>query len=157
MRNTGPFVRSRAAREFDALTWLAAHTSPAVLPCAVFEQRRCGLLVRAILVTLEGPGEPLDQVLPGFDTAARRVLAGALGRFVKRLHELGFRDGNLDLRNLLASRDERGGWQFVKIDSPRFRLRRPGPARDRWASADWHRLLPQLAAFGVADAARSAS
>ena len=154
-RTTGPWVRSRATREFDALTWLAEHAPPAADAIAVFEHRRAGLLCRAVLVTATFAGDPLDRLLAATDD--RAGLAHALGCYVARLHGLGYRDGNLDLRNLIGRRDDGGEWVISKIDSPKYRLRRPGEAPDRWTAADWQRLLPQLAPFGLAEETRAAA
>lgn len=155
-RRTAPWQASRPTREFDALAWLGEHGLPAAEPLAVYEWRRFGFLQKALLVTRAFPGEPADRVLPALDPVGRREAAAAIGRFVARLHELGFRDGNLDLRNLLLRCDDHG-WTATKIDSPRHRLVRPGPATDRAARADWSRLLPQLESLQVADAARRAA
>ncbi len=115
-----------------------------------------GLLARATLVTTAFDGTPADQLLAQLNPGERRELAQAIGRLVGRLHSLGFRDRNLDLRNLLVARD---GATFVvaKIDSPRFRLRAAGRTGDDLARADWARLLPQLAVWGVAGDAQSAA
>lgn len=155
-RRTAPWQASRPAREFDALGWLLEHGLPAAEPLAVFEWRRFGFVRRALLVTRAYPGDPADQVLPSLDPGERREAAAAIGRFVAQLHVLGFRDGNLDLRNLLLQRGP-GTWTATKIDSPRHHLVRPGPATDRAAQADWSRLLPQLESLQVAAAARSAA
>ncbi len=154
-RWTAPWQASRPAREFDALAWLLAHGLPAAQPMAVFEWHQFGFVRKALLVTRAYPGDPADQLLPTLDPAARREAAAAIGRFVARLHALGFRDGNLDLRNLLLQRHG-ASWIATKIDSPRHRLVRPGPATDRAARADWSRLLPQLESLQVADVARTA-
>ena len=148
-RRTGPWARSRAAAEFDALIWLRAHGLPAPAPLWVGEQRACGFLRRAVLVTAAFDGEPCDALLPTLAPPDRSALARAIGTLVARLHTLGFRDRNLDLRNLLARRTDDGVWQVAKIDSPRHRLRRAGSTDDPAARADWARLLPQLARFGV--------
>lgn len=151
---TGAWARSRAAAEFDALVWMRRHGLPAPEPILVGERRCCGFLARAVLVTAAFPGEPVDRLLPGLDSGDRTALAAAIGDLVARLHRLGFRDRNLDLRNLLAHRDEAGAWVVAKIDSPRHRLRAPG-TRDRLTRADWQRLLPQLAGHGLDAAAKA--
>lgn len=157
-RTTGPFVRSRAAREFDALSWLGQNAPPAAEAVGVFETRRLGLLRRAILVTATVPGEPLDRWLPQcVDNHERQTVAEALGRYIGRLHRLGFRCGNLDLRNLIAHRTETGRWQITLIDSPRYRLRQAGRQPDAHSEADWRRLLPQLLPFGLEAPARRAA
>jgi hypothetical protein len=116
---------------------------------AVVEARRLGFLRRATLVSAAWPGRPLDQLLPSLSQPDRDRLLEQLHRFVHRLHRAGFRDGNLDLRNLLA-RQNLGGWEIVKIDSPRFRLVAAGEPGDRWARQDRKRLRDSLEAAGVA-------
>lgn len=155
-RRTAPWQASRPTREFDALAWLGMHGLPAAEPLAVFEWRRFGFLRKAVLVTRAFPGESADLALAALDPLDRHEAAAAIGRFVARLHELGFRDGNLDLRNLLLQR-QGTAWIATKIDSPRHRLVRPGPATDRAARADWSRLLPQLESLQAATAARTAA
>lgn len=138
------------------MAWLQAHQVPTAEPIAVFETRRFGLLRRAILVTAACPGTAADALLPTLAPTEQTDLARAIGRLVGSLHRLGFRDGNLDLRNLLAHRRP-DGWCVAKIDSPRFRLRRPGPAADRWTRRDWARLSPQLQPYDLAAVARAAA
>jgi hypothetical protein len=151
-RRTGPFATGRARREFAALAWLHQHGFEAPQPVAVFERRRLGWLVQATLVTAAWPGQPATIALAGLSPDRRQQLAAAIGQLLHRLHRLGFRDRNFDLRNLLVQ--PRGDdFAIAKIDSPRWCLRRSGAAPDRLSRADWRRLLPQLATFGVADAA----
>lgn len=147
-RNTA-LARSRPARELAALKWLRAHGFEAPAGLAVVEARQLGFLRRATLVTAAWPGRPLDQLLPELSDDDRHVLLGELRHLVERLHGAGFRDGNLDLRNLLARRNL-GSWEIAKIDSPRFRLVAAGQTLDRWARQDWQRLRDSLAAAGVA-------
>jgi hypothetical protein len=141
---------SRASCEWTALAWLQAAGFAAPAPVCVLERRRLGFLRRAVLVTRAFAGEQVDFVLARSTPAERRELAAAVTATVQALHARGFRDGNLDLRNLIARRDG-AGWTIAKLDSPRWRLARGG-ARDRLARADWARLMPQLRAF-VPDAA----
>ena len=155
-RRTGPFARSRAAREFDALAWMVQHDLPAPSPIAAFEWRRFGFLHRATLVTAGFPGDDAAALLPTLPAADRAELAQAIGALVGRLHQLGFRDGNLDLRNLIARR-EAHGFVVAKIDSPRHRFRAAGAGHDRWIEADWQRLSPQLEPFVPAALARQAA
>jgi len=155
-RRTGPFARSRAAAEFDALAWMRRHGLPTAEPILAAESRRGGFLVRATLVTAAF-GEPVGDWLGRIGPDERTALAQAIGGLVGQLHRLGFRDRNLDLRNLLAQRDDSGAWTVAKIDSPRHRLCAPGRDGDRLAAADWARLLPQLAPHGLADTARAAA
>lgn len=151
-RRTGPFAEGRARREFAALSWLRQQGLAAPVPVAVFERRRWGWLVQSTLVTVAWPGQPASSALAELPPDRRQALAAAIGRLLHRLHRLGFRDRNFDLRNLLVQ-PHGGDFAIAKIDSPRWCLRRPGDAPDRLSRADWQRLLPQLAAFGVADAA----
>jgi hypothetical protein len=123
---------------------------PAPEPLAVGEVRRFGLLHRAILVTAAWPGDTVEsllrQDLPDRD---RDALIEAVRRFVERLHELGFRDRNLDLRNLLARRDPAGVFEIAKLDSPRHRIVRAGRRDDRLASEDRERLGASFRSLGL--------
>ena len=154
-RWTAPHRHSRAAREWLALTWLNDHDLPTAKPLACWESRRFGFVQHASILTAAFDGEAADQVLANANETNRCALAKAIGSFVVRLHSKGFRDRNLDLRNLLV-RQNNEQITIAKIDSPRFRLVRPGPQKDRLTEADWQRLLPQLAKFDVADLASQA-
>ena len=149
LTRTAPWQSSRAATEAAALAWLHVRGFPGPRVAGLVEWRRFGLLAKALLVTEAWPGKALDALLPTLPPDSRQQLARALGRFVAALHRLGFRDRNLDLRNLLAAATGDGGFAIAKIDSGRHRLVRPGPPRDRLARADWARLLPQLRPFGL--------
>lgn len=151
-RNTW-LAPSRAQREAQALRWLGDRDLGQVATVAVVEWRTprwlgsLGLLRRAVLVTEAWPGTAAGEVLPQLDAGERTALLDALVAHVDCLHAQGFRDGNLDLRNLLVHRDPTGAWRCTKIDSPRWRLgKRP---RDAAARADWDRLVPQLAKFAM--------
>ena len=151
-RNTW-LAPSRAHREAQALCWLRDRGLGKVVAVAVAEWRTpgwigsLGLLRRAVLVTEAWPGTAADQALAALGTAERTSLLDALTTYAERLHAQGFRDGNLDLRNLLVQRDAAGTWHCTKIDSPRWRVcARP---RDAASRADWDRLVPQLAQFAT--------
>lgn len=148
-KHTAPWRRSRAANEVRALTWLRTAGFPAPRPLAAFEWRRFAFVRRAALVTEAFAGEPADRALAAADPVGRAAIGRAIGELVRALHARGFRDRNLDLRNLLVHRDG-AAVVIAKIDSPRFRLVRPGDRDDRLRRADWRRLLPQLDRFGVA-------
>lgn len=152
-----PFCQSRAAREAAALTWLRDHGLGAPKPVAVWEERRWWLLETALLVTEAWPGPDLGILLPTLSREQQLAVGGALGRFVGTLHRLGFRDRNLDLRNLLACARADGSFEIAKIDSGRFRLRPPGATGDRLARADWRRLLAQLEPFRLGQVVRAAA
>lgn len=150
-RNTW-LAPSRAHREARALLWLLERGLGEVAPVAVAEWRtprwlgRAGFLRRAVLVTRTWPGDAAGVVLPQLAPPQRTALLDALVAHVDRLHAAGFRDGNLDLRNLLVRPGADGSWQCTKIDSPRWHVSaRP---RDAAWRADWERLIPQLAAHG---------
>lgn len=149
---TAPLRASRAAREAAALEWLARHALQPALALACFEWRRFGFVERATLVTREAPGIAADRALQTATPDARRALLAAIDEFVARLHEHGFFDGNLDLRNLIV-RDAEHGPVLAKIDSPRFRIARPtSRTARRLQSRDRARLAPQLAPHRAADA-----
>lgn len=155
-RRTAPWSDGRATREFDALTWLRDHALLAPEPLLVLEQRRLGFLQSATLVTVAHPGIAAAALLPTLEASARSTAIDAITSYVHQLHETGFRDGNMDLRNLLLHRTATG-FEVAKLDSPRYRIRPPGPADDRWTRADWQRLRPQLAAVAAASSEGSAS
>ncbi len=146
---TTRFAPSRAAREWEALTWLRARGFAAPEPLALFERRRRGLLHRAVLVTAAYPGAPLNTLLPPLPRPDRYPILAAVERTIEAVHREGFRDRNLDLRNLLARPREDGEWEIALIDSPRHRIVAPGPAHDRAARADWDRLAASLARAGI--------
>lgn len=143
-RRTAPWSEGRATREFDALCWLREHGFGGPEPLLVVEQRRFGFLREATLVTVAAPGIDAAALLPTLDATTLQSAVAAITQFVQRLHAAGFRDGNLDLRNLLLRRTQQG-FDVAKIDSPRYRIRPPGRRDDRWVRADWRRLQPQLA------------
>ncbi|MCB9889744.1 MAG: hypothetical protein H6836_09230 [Planctomycetes bacterium] len=138
---------SRVAREAKALAWLREHGFGGPQTRAAVEFRVAGWLTRAVLVTDAWPGQSIETLWPTLTPDDRGTLVAAVRALVDRLHLAGFRDRNLDARNLLARRDE-GAWTVVKIDSPRFRLVRPGPATDRRATADLQRLSRSLTDLG---------
>jgi hypothetical protein len=146
---TTALAPSRARREWDALAWMRAAGFPAAVGLCVAEDRRLGFLRRAVLVTRAVAGERVDALLARLDARSAGELLRAVARAVEAWHRRGYRDRNLDLRNLLARAAPGGGWEVVKIDSPRFRLRRPGPAVDRLAREDWARLRRSAAAVGA--------
>jgi hypothetical protein len=156
-RNTGPCTQSRALREARALLWLAKQGFPAPRPVVVLEARRWKLLTKAVLVTVAWPGQRLDRLLPELPSVRRQQLAQDLGRFVAEMHRRGFRDRNLDLRNLLARERPDQTFELAKIDSGRYRILAPGRGEDALARADWDRLLPQLEPFGLASVVRHAA
>lgn len=147
---TTMWAPSRAAREAQALLWLKSHGFNAPNPLLVFECRSFCMLSLAVLVTSAGAGVRLDDHLSQVDDAGKhRTLAG-LVQFVKSLHAAGFRDRNLDPRNILVAPAPGNGvgtfegYSFTKIDSPRYRLVAPGTGTDALADADWTRLRKGL-------------
>lgn len=160
LRRPGSVLAGRAAREFAALQWLASHGFAAPEAIAHGACRVGGLVHRGLLISGEWPGERVDHLVHSGSDPALAGLAEAVGRFVAQLHRAGFRDRNLDARNLLArpatptsplpTATSAVAWTVAKLDSPRFVLRRPGPADDALAAADWQRLLSPLpAAFAA--------
>ncbi|MFK7740581.1 MAG: lipopolysaccharide kinase InaA family protein [Planctomycetota bacterium] len=169
-RWTAPWRAPRARREAQALTWLRTHGFGAPAAAACYEWRRAGFVCQAALITSAVPGRTAECLLGGpprrapgapapLPAASRQDLARDILAWVAKLHRSGFRDGNLDLRNLIitpaqppAGRDADAAWTITKIDSPRYRIVPAGTATDSWARADWQRLLPQLRALGLAAA-----
>lgn len=142
-------ARSRARREAEALLWLRCHGFLAPRALAVAEARRFGVLHAAVILTEAVDASPLSRCLPTMPAPARADVLRALRVFVTDLHRAGFRDRNLDLRNILLAGDPSAP-RFVKIDSPRYRLRRRGQAVDALAARDWQRLTASLAELELA-------
>jgi len=115
----------------------------------VAEARRFGVLHAAVLVSEAVDAPPLNTFLPALSGPARDQVLHALRTWVEALHRAGFRDRNLDLRNILQV-GTAGQPRFCKLDSPRHRLRPPGRTTDRLARADWRRLTASLAEAGLA-------
>ena len=151
MKWTAPWRSSRAARECAAFQWLSKNAFPTPRHYACIEWRVAGFARRATLITSEIRGAPADQALEKASKPERETVASQLGRFVGDLHRAGFRDRNLDLRNLIIDGDD-----VVKIDSPRHLIVPPNRADDSLARADWRRLRPQLAKYGVDEVALAA-
>ena len=133
-------------REWDALDWLRRNGFAGPQPLIAAEDRRFGFLRRGVLITEEWDGQPSDRVLAELAQKEADELIEAIEEFVRRLHAKGFRDRNLDLRNLLVRRVGRA-WEIAKIDSPRWRLVRGVSSDDRLARADWARLQAQIDAI----------
>ncbi len=157
-RFTAPWKRSRAHLEAVAMAFLKEHGFAGPDVVGVVENRRLGWLWGCVLVLREWQGQNLESLLPQLDDTQRLGVADALGRFVTRLHLLGFRDRNLDLRNILARQAADGAtWELAKIDSPRHRIVNPGARRDRLSRADWARLAPQLERHSLLAPVRAAA
>lgn len=147
-RNTR-FAASRVRREWTALQWLSEQGFGGPRVLAVGERRTRGWLCRGVLVTEAWPGESMATLLPQLTEVDRTIVLRELRRFVQRLHAAGFRDRNLDLRNVLAQR-ESTGWSLAKIDSPRHRILPDADPEDALARADWTRLGTSLQKLGLA-------
>lgn len=137
---------SRAAREVAAAQWLLAHGFAAARPLVLAEQRGFSGVRVAVVATETVAGDRLDRWLPTADESRRREVLRALAAWVEEVHAAGFRDRNLDLRNLILLPGEPP--RFAKVDSPRFVIARSkGP--DALSRADVARLTASLAALGL--------
>ncbi|MCA8943021.1 MAG: hypothetical protein KDB80_10715, partial [Planctomycetes bacterium] len=140
-------ARSRAHAEWAALEWFENQGLEGARGLLVAERRRFGVLRRAVLVTEAWRGRPANEALAAMSRADGDELVAAIRAKVAEWHARGFRDRNLDLRNLLVRRLD-GVWSVVKIDSPRWRLRSGGAPTDRLARSDRARLDADLATIG---------
>jgi hypothetical protein len=147
---TTALAPSRARREWAAIRWLATHGFATVTPLGVVEARPGLFLRRAVIATTAYGGPDLRWWLGPDGEAEPDEVLDALRGFVEALHGAGFHDRNLDPRNVLARRDDRGRLVLTKIDSPRFVLARPGSRRSqRLAALDRERLHRGLHELGV--------
>lgn len=151
-------ARSRARREWDALRWFVQHGFHSVTPLLVAElrTRKLRVLHRACIVTEAWGDGSLDALLPTLDADSRIRVLEAVGQQVHAWHAAGWRDRNLDPRNLLVDGLENESatdeLRVAKIDSPRFRLAKPTPRPADTASRhDWERLNSGLDALGITD------
>lgn len=138
---------SRAEREGRAARWLLARGFAAPQPLVVAERRGFSGLRVAVLATETVAGERLDRWLPTVDGGRQKDVLRALARWIDELHGAGYRDRNLDLRNILLLAGDPP--RFAKVDSPRFvitRSKRP----DALSRADVARLTASLATIGLA-------
>lgn len=145
---------SRAGRELLAMQWLLDRGLGAPEPVLLCEVRSLGFLWRASIATRAVPGERIDRLLPRLHAQAASALLRALRTWVDRAHAAGFRDRNLDLRNLIAvcatqaPSGEPTDWSICKLDSPRFQIVSPAASTDTLAAADLARLGRSLAGLG---------
>jgi hypothetical protein len=89
----------------------------------------------------------MADLLPQLSSPDLTAVLDQLRTFVLRLHRAGFRDRNLDLRNILA-RQGPDGWELVKIDSPRHCIVQNSDPNDALAKSDWQRLTASLHELG---------
>jgi hypothetical protein len=136
----------RALKQGEALGRNGFYAPPAI---AAGEERSCGLLRRAFLVTAEIEVQPIaallrEQFAPPLDRmrlAKKRAWLRKLALETQRLHELGFVHGDLVPSNIFA-RTEREEVTFFYMDNDRTR-RYPAWAPRRL----WRRNLVQLNHF----------
>jgi hypothetical protein len=133
--------RSRARREFQALSQLVALLPRPVRPAAWAEQRTAGLAFRSIVATEEMEGAVdlktlREDIQKGRRSASERERLvrslPALAAIVRRMHDAGFFAGSLYGKNVLWVATREGEDAFSVIDLPFARQRsRPLPTRDR--------------------------
>ncbi len=136
----------RALKQGEALGRNGFNTPPAI---AAGEERICGLLKRAFLLTAEIEARPIaallrEQFTPPLDRirlARKRAWLRKLAFQVRRLHELGFVHGDLVPSNIFA-RPEQEEVTFFYMDNDRTR-RYPSWMPQRL----WRRNLVQLNRF----------
>lgn len=147
-RYVGP---GRALREFETWSRLADAGIPTPGLAFVVAVRR-GLAWRTALATVDRPaaidGLALLESAP--DAATLNAAAAAAGRTLRRLHDAGWRHGDLQLRNLLFERDAEGDLRCLLVDFDRATHRRSLSPRQRLA--EWLRLARSLEKRGVAGA-----
>ena len=136
----------RALKQGEALGRHGFHAPPAI---AAGEQRSCGLLRRAFLLTAALEAQPIaallrEQFTPPLDRtrlAKKRAWLKKLALQTRRLHELGFVHGDLVPSNIFA-RPEQEEAEFFYMDNDRTR-RYPAWLPQRL----WRRNLVQLNRF----------
>ncbi len=122
---------SRAAREARTLLWLRDHGLGAPEPLGFGEERFLGWLKKAWILTRYVEAEDVETLFSR-EAPPGPGLFAALGDWLGRAHGLGLEDRNPHLRNFLARPAGEGGWEILKVDSPRARIHKgPAPSRAR--------------------------
>jgi len=141
------FRESKAFRSLRQSRALAEAGFPVTTAVAAGEERNRRLLKRAFLLTVGIKGEPAPIFLrnryscgpAGLALTSKRAGLEALGRQIRRFHELGYVHGDLVASNILIARTPSGSLEFYLMDNDRTR-RYP-----RWlAQSLWKRNLVQL-------------
>ena len=133
-RPAGPMPRfflrhSRQRREAESAWTLQTLDVPTVEVVAAGERRRFGCVSAAFVATCEIRGAGPVSERATTSRRERNALIDALARVVRRMHDGGFVDHDLYLRNVLVRRTPEGAHEVFIIDSPRGRLRRFGQRR----------------------------
>ncbi|MBN2491171.1 MAG: hypothetical protein JXQ29_10025 [Planctomycetes bacterium] len=121
---------SRARHEWTNLLRLARLGVPVPEPVALIERRRLRTLRACALATCWEPDSvTADHFLDRAPPAARLVVAREIARLAGVMHDAGYADGDLHLRNLLVIKPDCAGFgaarpRVLKIDSPAGRLTR---------------------------------
>ena len=112
----------------------------AVEPVAFGIERRCGVINRAILVTLKLEGSCLEELLKEEIDADRKTeLIKELAAFVGRFHALGLSHQDLYLCHLFWSPDSRE-IRLLDLQRIRFHREQNGHLRLRWVVKDLAQL-----------------
>ncbi len=111
------FERSKARRAYDFAGILRSRGINTPHEVAYIELTRGGLLADSYFVSEECRWAPLRAALerPDFD----RTLASALARYLVVLHEKQIQHGDLNLGNILYTRQDDGAYDFALIDTNR--------------------------------------
>jgi hypothetical protein len=122
---------SKARLEGEVARRIRARGFDAVVPLAVGEERRAGLLLRSLVAVAERPAIDLTRRLrdPQLLAKARRELLTSFARFNRELHEAGVDQDDTAPNNFLVYPDGR----FALVDFERCQLRSaPLPQARRW-------------------------
>ncbi len=140
---------SKSRREWDRAERAAAAAIPTIVPLALGEQRKAGLVFENYLIT-EGIDdvEPLDrfvqEIFPKLPVDRqqwiRLQLTNGLAELVAKLHEAGVLHPDLHSGNVLVRLRESDAIELFLID-----LQEANPA----GRADWRRSRKNLLAFGL--------
>lgn len=140
---------SKSRREWDRAERAAAAAIPTIVPLALGEQRKAGLVFENYLIT-EGIDdvEPLDRFVqdifpklaPNRQARIRPRLTHGLAELVAKLHEAGVLHPDLHSGNVLVRLHESDAIELFLID-----LQEAKPAK----RADWRRSRKNLLAFGL--------
>ncbi|MHC4914539.1 MAG: lipopolysaccharide kinase InaA family protein [Planctomycetota bacterium] len=143
---------SPARREWNAMRRAAALGIRTTRPVALVERRRGLLASESIIATEELPGYRLRELWRRLEPdAERRGLARELGTFLRRVHEVGLRHGDLTCRNVFVHRTPEG-WDLALIDLLAASFGRRVSWRSR--AKDLYQLIKTLRRHGLGPGGR---
>lgn len=120
------FRRSKARRELDLSEKIREKGIPTIVPQAVKDTRKWGLLKQSMIITEYLPDclnlEDLLLKQPFPDKHLKRRILEAYGRLARRIHDQGIYQDDFDPNNILYEKKQNGTFQLYFLDIERTRI-----------------------------------